>query len=158
LCGVAGEFGWFLVARVVQGGGAALVMGSTPALVTLSVPAHARDRALGFFQMGAAIGLAIGPALGGLLLEWTSWRSVYLLRVPVALVVLVCVARIVPAPAEWGGRVVRRQGESLDLLGAVLVGAGLAAGLLALSRGGSSGWGSPLVLVGFLAAVALLAA
>ena len=88
LCGVVDAYGWFLLARVVQGAGAALVLGAAPALVTLVVPEAARNRALGFFQMGAAIGLAIGPALGGLLLEWTSWRSVYLLRVPMSLVVL----------------------------------------------------------------------
>ena len=154
LCGVVDAFGWFLVARVVQGAGAALVLGAAPALVTLVVPETARNRALGFFQMGAAIGLAIGPALGGLLLEWTTWRSVYLVRVPVSLVVLAFVAWIIPAPADRGPS--RRHGETLDLPGAVLVGAGLAAGLLAISRGGASGWGSPIVLGGFVAAGVLL--
>jgi EmrB/QacA subfamily drug resistance transporter len=154
LCGAASEYGWFLAARVVQGAGAALVMGSTPALVTLAVPEHARDRALGFFQMGAAIGLAIGPTLGGILLEWTSWRAVYVVRVPLALAVLAGVALIPPADAPRRGE--RRASEPLDLTGALVVGAGLAAGLLALSRGGASGWGSPVVIVGFVVAVVLL--
>lgn len=156
LCGVAPEYGWFLLARLVQGAGAALAMGSMPALVTLVVPERARHRALGFFQMGAAIGLAIGPGLGGLLLQSTSWRSVYLVRVPVALIVLALVGRVVPAPASGDGRATRRADESLDLPGAVLVGAGLAAGLLALSRGGVSGWDAPVVVIGFTLAVALL--
>jgi EmrB/QacA subfamily drug resistance transporter len=156
LCGVANEYGWFLVARVVQGAGAALVMGSSPALVTLAVPEYDRNRALGFFQMGAAIGLAIGPALGGILLEWTSWRSVYLVRVPAALLVLVFVARILPTASDGDGRRLRDSGETLDLQGAVLVGVGLAAGLLALSRAGTSGWSSPVVLIGLLAAAVLL--
>ncbi len=157
LCGVAQEYGWFLVARVVQGAGGALVMGSTPALVTLAVPEQARHRALGFFQMGVAIGLAIGPALGGILLEWTSWRSVYIVRTPAALVVLVLVVRIVP-PDGRGRRRLRSSNEPLDLPGALFVGAGLAAALLALSRVGASGWGSPVVLIGFIVAAALLAA
>ena len=157
LCGVVDAYGWFLVARVVQGAGAALVLGAAPALVTLVVPEAARNRALGFFQMGAAIGLAIGPALGGLLLEWTSWRSVYLVRVPLSLVVLALVVWIVPSLADRNGPP-RRHGGSLDLPGAVLVGAGLAAGLLAISRGGASGWGSPIVLGGFVAAGLLLMA
>lgn len=158
LCGVAHEYGWFLMARVVQGAGAALVMGSTPALVTLAVPEQARRRAFGFFQMGAATGLAIGPALGGILLEWTSWRSVYVLRVPVALVVLVLVALIVRAPAAHDGCRRRGTGQSLDLPGTLLVGAGLAALLLALSRGSALGWGSPVVLTGLIAAVVSLSA
>jgi EmrB/QacA subfamily drug resistance transporter len=158
LCGLAHVYGWFLVARVVQGAGAALVLGSTPALVTLAVPEHVRNRALGFFQMGAAVGLAIGPALGGLLLEWTSWRSVYLLRVPAALVLLIIVGRIVPAPAERDGRRVRDRDEPLDLAGALLVGAGLAAALLALSRVGTSGWTSQVVVGCLVAAASLLCA
>jgi len=155
LCAVADEYRWFLAARVVQGAGAALVMGSTPALVTLAVPQHARNRALGFFQMGVAFGLAIGPVLGGLLLEWSSWRSVYVVRVPAALVLLACVSRIPPPAHDRIGN--RRSGEPLDLAGALLVGAGLSAGLLALSRGGAAGWGSPIVVVGLVAAVVLLA-
>ena len=99
-CGLAPAFGWLLAGRVVQGGGAALVMGSAPALVTLVAPAPARSRALGGFQMGAALGLAIGPALGGALLEWSSWRSVYLFRMPVACIVLALVVVLLPARAD----------------------------------------------------------
>jgi EmrB/QacA subfamily drug resistance transporter len=155
LCGVAPGFGWFLAARVVQGVGAALVLGAAPALVTLVAPEHARSRALGGFQMGTALGLAIGPALGGALLEWTSWRSVYLFRVPVAAIELGVVIAVVPAhdrSRRW-----RRGDASLDLRGALCVGAGLAAGLLALSRVRDAGWGSPLVVTGLVAAIVLLA-
>lgn len=108
--------------------------------------------------MGVAIGLAIGPALGGILLEWASWRSVYIVRIPVAFVVLVLVVRLVPAPERGGRHRFRNSNEPLDMPGALLVGAGLAAGLLALSRVGASGWGSPVVLIGFSAAAGLLAA
>jgi MFS family permease len=155
LCGIAHEYGWFLAARVLQGGGAALVMGSAPALVTLAVPDHARNRALGFYQMGTAAGLAIGPALGGILLGWTTWRSLYLLRVPAAVVMLAFVALIVPARSKDGAGV-RGVREPLDLSGALLVGAGLASALLALSRAGASGWGSPVVVGGMVVAVVLL--
>ena len=153
-CAAAPDFGWFLIGRVVQGCGAALVLGAAPALVTGLAPEHARSRALGGFQMGAALGLAIGPALGGVLLESNSWRSVYVFRVPVAFVVLVLVVGLVPARAD---RTARRD-TSLDLAGALLVGAGLAALLLALSRVQESGWGAPLVVIGILGAVVLLTA
>ena len=108
--------------------------------------------------MGAALGLAFGPALGGVLLEWTSWRSVYLFRFPVAFIVLGLVVAVVPAQADRsvtrGGR---RSGDSLDLTGAFAVGAGVAAGLLAVSHVGETGWVSPLVVTGLVAAVALFA-
>jgi EmrB/QacA subfamily drug resistance transporter len=155
-CGLAPDFGWFLAGRVVQGGGAALVMGAAPALVTLVAPEHARSRALGGFQMGAALGLAVGPALGGVLLEWSTWRSVYLFRLPVACVVLGLVAMLVPGRSDAVAR--RPDGETLDLTGALLVGAGLAAVLLALSRVRDVGWGAPVVVAGIVASVVLLAA
>ena len=154
LCGLAPGFGWFLAARVVQGVGAALVLGAAPALVTLVAPAHARSRALGVFQTGAALGLAIGPALGGALLEWSSWRSVYLFRLPVAAVELGLVIVLVPARdrnLRW-----RRGDAPLDLAGALTFGAGRAAGLLALSQADDAGWTSPLVVIGLTTAIALL--
>jgi EmrB/QacA subfamily drug resistance transporter len=156
LCGIAHEYGWFLAARVLQGGGAALTMGSLAALVTLAVPERARDRALGYFQMGVASGMAIGPVMGGLLLTWTTWRSVYVVRVPIALALLALTALMPRSDSTRRVDTTRRSPESLDLAGALLVGAGLAAGLLALTRAGASGWGSPLVLAGFLGAAVML--
>ena len=74
LCGVAPVFGLFLAARVVQGCGAALVLGAAPALVTLAAPEAERSRALGGFQMGAALGAGVGPALGGVVALWLPGR------------------------------------------------------------------------------------
>jgi MFS family permease len=82
--GVAPTYGLFLVSRVVQGVGAGLVYGSAPALVTLSLPASARGRGLGILNLGIALGFAVGPAVGGLLVEHLGWRWVYLFRVPLA--------------------------------------------------------------------------
>ncbi len=154
-CGVAPHFGLFLGARVVQGLGAALVLGAAPALVTLVASEGDRSRALGRFQLGVALGAAIGPALGGVLVSSTSWRSVYLFRAPVALVVLAVLIAVVP-----GGRVVRSATASLgtiDLGGALTVGAALAALLLALSRVRDAGWASPLVVGGLVVALTLFA-
>lgn len=153
-CGVAPVFGLFLVARVVQGAGAALVLGAAPALVTLHA-GSARSRALGTFQFGIAIGAAVGPALGGLLVRW-HWRTVYLFRVPVTLVLLAALLMLVPGRAVVGrGR--RVSLRSIDLGGALTVGAALAALLLALSRVRNDGWAAPLVVGGLAVGVVLLA-
>ena len=156
LCGLAPGFGLFLAARVVQGCGAALVLGAAPALVTLAAPESERSRALGGFQMGTALGLCIGPALGGLLLRWTSWRSVYLFRVPLALVLIAAVVVVVPSvPRPRGSRRAALVRE-LDIAGAAALAGGLASGLLAVSRVRAAGWGSPLVVAGLVAAAVLL--
>ena len=156
LCGIADDYGWFLAARVLQGAGAALVMGSAPALVTLAVPEHARNRALGFYQMGTAAGMAIGPALGGILLEWTTWRSVYLLRVPAAVVMLTLVAFIVPARSN---DVTRTHGRRATRSSGRLAGRGRArratAGVESSRR---IRLGFPVVVGGAVVAVVLLIA
>ena len=66
-----------------------LVLGAAPALVTISVPEQQRSRALGLFQFGVALGFVAGPPVGGLLLEVTSWRAVFLVRAPLAAAMLV---------------------------------------------------------------------
>ncbi|MPY95642.1 MAG: MFS transporter, partial [Acidimicrobiia bacterium] len=111
-CGVATTFPVFLAARIAQGVGIALVLAAAPALITLSVPEEGRARALGLFQMSIFTGFAAGPVVGGILLEVTSWRAVFLFRVPVVLgigVVLfstrAAAARGATASPGAGGRV-----------------------------------------------------
>lgn len=84
-CGVAPSYGSFLGFRVAQGVGAGLVYGTSPALVTLSLPGEKRGRGLGLFTLGMGAGFAVGPLVGGLLVEGLGWRWVYLFRAPLAL-------------------------------------------------------------------------
>jgi MFS family permease len=88
LCGLAPTFGGLLAARVLQGVGAALVLASAPALVTLASPEAARQRALGWFNMATGSGGVLGPLLGGALVAVWGWRAVYLFRAPLAAVAL----------------------------------------------------------------------
>jgi MFS family permease len=84
LCGLAPTLGWLLAARVLQGAGAALVLASAPALVTLATPEAARARALGWFNLTAGVGNVLGPLVGGALVAGWGWRAVYLARAPLA--------------------------------------------------------------------------
>ena len=140
LCGVATSFGWFLAFRVLQGVGAALVLASAPALVTLSVPAGMRGRALGIFQMSVAVGFALGPCVGGVLVDGFGWRAVYLFRVVPALLLLFF------APRSDGRAAGSSNREPFDLTGALTLAGSVAGYLLTLSRGRYLGWGSPSVL------------
>ncbi len=150
-CGVAPTWGLFLASRVVQGAGAALVLGAAPALVTISVPGERRTRALGQFQFGVALGFVAGPPMGGVLLGWWGWRAVFLFRAPLAAALLILVV-LRPTRLSTPDRTRR---PPLDLGATLSLGAAVAGGLLALNRGGQSGWSSPLVLVG-IAAVPIL--
>ena len=127
-CGLAPGFEWLVSARVIQGVGAALISGSAPALVTLAVPADARGRALGWFQMSMAAGYALGPLLGGMLVDTFGWRGVFLFRVLPALLLAWLAARRM--------RTVRRDqmSQSFDLVGALTFTGSLAALLLAINQ------------------------
>lgn len=164
--GVAGAGlapGWplFLASRVVQGGGAALVLGAAPAMVTTAVGPSQRAAALGRFQLGVAAGFAVGPPLGGMLVDAASWRWVFLARAPLAaaLLVVLHLRPVAPSPAAPGAKAgptgfvagVRR----LDLAGTLTLGGAVAGGLFALNRGGQAGWSGPAVLGG-LAVLAVL--
>jgi len=103
LCGLAPALRWLLVARVLQGAGAALVLASAPALVSLATPDALRQRALGWYNLAFGVGVVIGPLLGGALVAAWSWRAVYLIRVPLAVLALLL--------AWWGlPRVTRGRG------------------------------------------------
>lgn len=138
LCGAVPTGGaaqtWLIVFRAVQGLGAALMFPAALAVVVEVFPVQRRGRALALF-FGVAGGLtAIGPVLGGWLTSWT-WRAIFWVNVPVAViaVVLTLMARI----PNTGRR------EPIDWPGAVLVASGMALSVLGLQQAASWGWGSP---------------
>jgi len=127
LCGTAPSYGWLLAARALQGVGAALVMSVGPALATGLYPEHMRGRVLGIYTTMFALGMALGPLLGGVAIEAFGWGAVFWGRAPLALAAL-ALLRFLPAPRlpAAGGR--------FDLLGAALLTIGLSTLLLGLNR------------------------
>lgn len=150
VCGSAQTFAWLLMGRMLQGVGVALVFGSAPALVTLTVGGAERGRALGFYQMNMATGYAMGPLLGGVLVDAFGWRGVYLYRALPALLI----AWFTSGRARSGQRAV--SGERFDLLGAVTLTVAAGALLLAMTRSRDLGWTAPEVIVLALAGAASL--
>jgi MFS family permease len=104
LGGLAPTFATFLGARVVQGVGGGLVYGTAPGLVTLAAAPEARGRALGGLNAAIGLALASGPLLSGVLVDAVGWRSIFHLRVPLALLTLGLAVRLpavrVPASAR----------------------------------------------------------
>lgn len=87
-CALAPTFELFLGARVLQGVGTATLMASAPALATAASPPDRRAHAVGIFQSAAAIGLAAGPIVGGLMVLSLGWRGVFWFRVPIAVLLV----------------------------------------------------------------------
>ena len=150
-CGVALTPGQLIAARAVQGiGGAMLVPGSL-AIISASFDEARRGRAIGTWSGFSGITAALGPVLGGYLVQNVSWRAAFLINVPLAVVVLAIVARHVPESRDPEAR-------RLDIPGAVLGTLGLGGVVFGLIESQKEGFGDPLVLLSLLAGVAALAA
>jgi MFS family permease len=163
--GLAGDPVLLVASRIVQGAGAALVAPAALALITTSFPpGPQRTRAIGLYGSMASVGFVAGQVLGGVLVEWTSWRAVFLVNVPVGLAAAFLAPRLIAVPAveaaparaqgrahgrahgRAAGRVARQRGRRLDVRGAVLITASIALAVFSISQGDVLGWTSPLVL------------
>jgi EmrB/QacA subfamily drug resistance transporter len=143
-----------VASRFAQGIGAALVAPSALSLITTGyAQGPARNRALGMYGATASVGFVAGQVLGGVLVQYTSWRAVFLVNVPVGVLAVVLAPRLLAeSRARQGGR------RRLDVTGALLVTVAVAALVLAVSQAGVAGWTSPAVLVALGLAVAAAAA
>jgi EmrB/QacA subfamily drug resistance transporter len=138
--------------RAFMGIGGALIMPSTLSILTnVFHDPKERGRAIAIWAGFSGLAVAIGPMLGGFLLEHFSWHSVFWVNVPVAMIALVLGAFIVPTSRD-------PEQSRLDPIGAVLSIIGLATLLFAIIEGPEKGWSSDLVIGAFaIAAVALVA-
>jgi EmrB/QacA subfamily drug resistance transporter len=150
-CGIALSDTMLLVARGVQGVGAALVAPAAMSLlVTIFTEGEPRNRALGVWSAVAAGGGAAGLVIGGLLTDFAGWRWVFLVNVPVGLAVLVASRTALPRDTST-------ERGHIDFAGAFAVTLGLVALGYGLERGGQSGFGDIAVLALLVASFALLA-
>jgi EmrB/QacA subfamily drug resistance transporter len=150
LCAAAPSFGSLLFFRFLQGIGAGLIISCAPALVTGLYPEARRSHALGVFTLMFATGSALGPLIGGALVEHWGWPAVFWFRAPIALASLLLL-RGLPGHAGAGE-------QRFDVGGALLLALGLVSLLLAINGMPRLRDGDPLSAVLFPAACASLAA
>lgn len=152
LCGAAPSLGFLIAARAFQGLGGALLMAVSPALLVNAFPPQERGRALGLNAVTVALGVSVGPTLGGLITASLSWRWIFYVNVPIGIIGILATLRVLKERS-------RRNPGRFDPLGALLLAVGLAALTAGLSFGQEIGWSSPLfigLLVVGIIALALL--
>jgi EmrB/QacA subfamily drug resistance transporter len=149
LCAAAPSAGVLIAARVVQGVGAALVVPTSLALLNGTLRDADRARGIGLWAGLETLGTTLGPYVGGWLVDVSSWRTVFLLNVPLILGSLVALW-YVPESGRTGGAF------SLDYRGGLLAVAGLGGVIYALTLGPDSGWLSAPVLIAAVIGVVCL--
>ena len=144
-----------IAARVVQGAGAAIVAPAALSLITTGFPEGAeRTRAIGLYGAVSSVGFVSGQVLGGVLVQFTSWRAVFLVNVPVGLLA----AALVPAILGRRDRAASAKAKvRLDVRGALLITGAVTLVVLAVSQGVVLGWTSPLVIAAIVVAAAAAA-
>jgi EmrB/QacA subfamily drug resistance transporter len=149
LCGLAPGVGLLIAARVIQAAGAGAMVPASLSLLLAAVPPTGRAKALGTWSALGALGAALGPVIGGGLVQ-VNWRWVFWINVPVGLAAVVLAIRVVPESRDAASR------GRPDLIGAGLLAAAVGLVALALVKAPGWGWGSASFL-GLLAASAACA-
>lgn len=148
-CGFAPGIRELVAARGLQGIGAAMLVPGSLAIISASFPEEERGKAIGTWSAFTAVAMAIGPLVGGSLIEHVSWRAIFFLNVPLAVIVLVLVYRHVPESRDGAG------GGGLDAPGAALVTLGLGAIVYGLIESATLGIGHPLIVGALVAGFVL---
>ena len=147
---VASTAGQLITFRAVQGLGAALVLPATLSIITNTFPRRERAKAIAIWTAVGALGVGVGPALGGYLVDNISWSAVFWLHVPV---IAVALAGMLVVPESRDGR-----NLGLDVPGGILGTVGLMTLVYGIIQGPEAGWSSLEILGAFGAAAVLLAA
>jgi EmrB/QacA subfamily drug resistance transporter len=150
-CGLAMSPGQLIAARIAQGIGGALLVPGSLAIISASFEGERRGKAIGTWSGFSGITAALGPILGGYLVENVSWRAAFLINVPLAAVVLFIALRHVPESRDPDAR-------RLDLPGAFLATLGLGGIVYGLIESSNRGFGDPLVLGSLVIGAAALGA
>src|SRR5215475_962824 len=147
---LAPSIGWLIAGRAVQGVGAAVLVPLTLTLLSAAVSPQRRGLALGAWGAVGGLAIAIGPLVGGAVVEGASWQWIFWLNVPIGLVLI---------PTAWF-RLTESCGSStnLDVPGLVLASLGLLGIVLGVVRGNDHGWTSGTVLPSIIGGVILVAA
>jgi EmrB/QacA subfamily drug resistance transporter len=139
LCSLSASAGQLIAFRVVQGLGAAMLMANSPAIITAVFPHTERGKALGLIGTVVSIGSMSGPALGGFLIDWVGWQSIFYINIPVGLIGTVYAWKTLKPDRVHGG-------QKFDIKGAILMFLSLISLVLVITRGLALGWDSPTII------------
>lgn len=151
-CGLAVDVNQLIAARALQGIGAALLVPGSLAIISASFGEHDRGRAFGTWSGFTSITSAVGPVLGGWLIEHASWHWVFFINLPLAAIVVVLTSRHVPESRNT------QAGQTPDWTGAVTATVGLGGIVFALVESSNRGWSDSAVIAALVFGIVALVA
>ncbi|HEV7771025.1 MAG TPA: MFS transporter [Solirubrobacterales bacterium] len=140
---------WLIVFRIIQGAGAAIMFPAALAIVLNAFPLRERGRAMAIFFAAAGGLTSVGPLAGGYLTEWT-WRAIFWVNIPVAIIALILTAKAKPDN--------EKHPAPLDYRGTVLISGGMGLAVLGLQQSSVWGWGGAATWICIAAGLALIGA
>lgn len=152
LCALAQSVDVLIAARAAQGVGAALMLPATLSIISATFEPHERGAAIGIWAGVSAMGLALGPLAGGLIIEGIDWRWIFYVNIPIGLIGIVSAQLLIRESRDTSSE------QGLDPAGLVLSGVALFALTFGLIEGNQYGWGSLVIVSCFVVAAAGLAA
>ncbi len=141
-----------IVARALQGLGAAFILPLSLSLVSNAFPPEERGKALGIWSAVSVSGLALGPVVGGLLVQYVSWEWIFLINVPIGILAIIVTQAVVTESKDTTGDV------ATDIPGTVLITGAIASLTYGLIEAGERGWNDSLILAAFAIAAILAVA
>jgi EmrB/QacA subfamily drug resistance transporter len=150
LCGLSSSTGQLIAFRAIQGIGAALLMPGTLSILTVTFPPRERAKAIGLWAGVSGLALALGPTLGGYMVEHLGWESIFFLNVPIGIVAFLLAVRNVRESRS-------DQARRLDIPGLLLGTGGLFGLTYALIEANQKGWADPTIVGTIVAGAVLIA-
>nr|WP_207721682.1 MFS transporter [Christensenella tenuis] len=144
LSGLSHSLNMLIIARVVEGIGAAAATANSQGLITEVFPANERGRALGISGISVALGTMLGPVIGGLIVTYLSWNYIFLINVPIGVIGFLLALKFLPRDTSIT--------EKLDYRGAIFLAAAVILFVYALTEGESVGYGTYYIILSFAAA------
>ncbi|MHB8645918.1 MAG: MFS transporter [Thermomicrobiales bacterium] len=141
-----------IAARALQGLGAAFIMPLSLSLISVAFPPEERGKALGIWSAISVSGLALGPIVGGFLVQYANWHWVFIINIPIGIVAFFVASTVVQESRDTSGTV------ALDVPGTLLITGAIASLTWGLIEAGNRGWGDTLILSAFVVASTLTAA
>jgi len=144
LCGLSNNIHMLIASRALQAVGGAMFIAVGPAMISTILPPEIRGRSMGYLSIAAAVGIALGPGIGGYMTTFLSWRSIFFVNIPVCLFAIILGQRIIP---NCPGSTI---GKKIDLPGAFLLTVSLAGATFALNMGHHLRLQHPMIIASIL--------